>query len=65
VTAQDIQSLVVAKVQSSEGYWASVWRRLRRDPVAMTAGAVVLALILMATAVAPGSGLSRRSVRKT
>lgn len=67
MTAQDIQSLVVAKVQSSEGYWASVWRRLRRDPVAMAAGAVVLALILMAIfapLVAPMDPLAGRTLRR-
>lgn len=32
----------------SPGYWATVWRRFRRDPVAVTAGVVVLGLILMA-----------------
>ena len=32
----------------SPGYWANVWMRFRRDPVAVGAGIVVLALILMA-----------------
>ncbi|MEL3889950.1 ABC transporter permease [Ferrovibrio sp. MS7] len=40
-----------AKVQAievSEGYWRGVARRLMRDPVAMVALAVILALVLMA-----------------
>ncbi|MFY0476804.1 ABC transporter permease [Achromobacter marplatensis] len=39
---------VVAPVVRSPGYWSNVVRRLRRDPVAVAAGAVILALILMA-----------------
>ncbi|NMK46571.1 ABC transporter permease [Achromobacter sp. Bel] len=35
-------------VARSPGYWSNVWRRLRRDPVAVAAGAVILALIVMA-----------------
>lgn len=35
-------------VERSPGYWAGVVRRFRRDPVAMLALAVVLALVLMA-----------------
>src|SRR5829696_3534811 len=30
------------------GYWTSVWRRLRRDPVAITAALVLIAIVLMA-----------------
>jgi peptide/nickel transport system permease protein len=30
------------------GYWTGVWRRLRRDPVAIGAGIVVLAIVAMA-----------------
>jgi peptide/nickel transport system permease protein len=30
------------------GYWTTVWRRLRRDPVAMLAGSVLLLILLMA-----------------
>lgn len=37
-----------APVARSPGYWSNVWRRLRRDPVAVAAGAVILALIVMA-----------------
>lgn len=39
---------VIAPIQTSEGYWLGVLRRLSRDPVAMIALALVLALILMA-----------------
>lgn len=39
---------ILAPIERSPGYWATVWRRFRRDPVAVTAGLVVLALILMA-----------------
>ena len=35
-------------VERSPGYWATVWRRFKRDPLAMAAGVVVLLLILMA-----------------
>jgi peptide/nickel transport system permease protein len=38
----------IAAVEKSPGYWAGVIRRFRRDPVAMIALAVVLALLLMA-----------------
>jgi peptide/nickel transport system permease protein len=37
-----------APVARSPGYWSNVLRRLRRDPVAVAAGAVILALIVMA-----------------
>jgi peptide/nickel transport system permease protein len=37
-----------AAFQKSPGYWSGVMRRFRRDPVAMIALCVVLALILMA-----------------
>ena len=35
-------------VQRSPGYWATVWRRFRRDPVAVGALIVILALVLIA-----------------
>lgn len=38
----------VAPVARSPGYWSNVLRRLRRDPLALAAGAVILALIVMA-----------------
>jgi peptide/nickel transport system permease protein len=40
--------IALAAVEKSPGYWSGVLRRFRRDPVAMVALAVVLALILMA-----------------
>ncbi len=36
------------RVERSPGYWATVWRRFKRDPLAIAAGVVVLLLILMA-----------------
>lgn len=41
-------SKILEPIVRSPGYWATVWRRFRRDPVAVTAGVVVLGLILMA-----------------
>lgn len=38
----------IAKVEKSPGYWAGVLRRLTRDPVAMFALFVIMALVLMA-----------------
>ncbi len=38
----------VAAPVRSEGYWRSVWRRLRRDKVAMTAGGVLLFILSLA-----------------
>ncbi|MFF7055559.1 ABC transporter permease [Achromobacter spanius] len=38
----------VAPVARSPGYWSNVLRRLRRDPVALAAGGVILALIIIA-----------------
>jgi peptide/nickel transport system permease protein len=35
-------------IERSPGYWATVWRRFRRDPVAMVALGVILLLILIA-----------------
>ena len=37
-----------APVDHVAGYWTTVWRRLRRDPVAMLAGSVLLLILLMA-----------------
>lgn len=42
------EKAVIAPIQTSEGYWQGVLRRLSRDPIAMIALAVILALILMA-----------------
>jgi peptide/nickel transport system permease protein len=41
-------SVVGGPAPKTTGYWTGVWRRLRRDPVAIAAGLVILALILMA-----------------
>lgn len=38
----------IATLERSPGYWAGVLRRLRRDPVAMAAFAILVALVLMA-----------------
>jgi peptide/nickel transport system permease protein len=38
----------LATVERSPGYWAGVFRRFRRDPVAMVALTIVVALVLMA-----------------
>ncbi len=38
----------IAKVEKSPGYWAGVLRRLGRDPVAMFALFVIVAMVLMA-----------------
>jgi peptide/nickel transport system permease protein len=37
-----------APIQRSPGYWATVWRRFRRDRVAVAAGLVILALLVLA-----------------
>ncbi len=42
------QSKALAPIIQSPGYWATVWMRFRRDPVAIGAGVIVLALVLMA-----------------
>jgi len=36
------------QVDHVAGYWTTVWHRLRRDPVAMLAGSVLLLILLMA-----------------
>ena len=41
-------SIVVPPLAKSPGYWAGVWRRFKKDKVAVGAGLVVLAIILMA-----------------
>jgi peptide/nickel transport system permease protein len=43
-----ISTLTAAPVERSPGYWATVWRRFRRDPVAVGAGLVLVALVLVA-----------------
>jgi ABC-type dipeptide/oligopeptide/nickel transport system permease subunit len=37
-----------APITRSPGYWATVWRRFRRDPVAVCALVVILLLVLVA-----------------
>jgi len=48
MTAVDLSAVPIPPAERSEGYWASVLRRLRRDPVAMAALAVILLLVLAA-----------------
>jgi peptide/nickel transport system permease protein len=38
----------VMPIERSPGYWATVWRRFSRDPVAMAALAVIVLLVLVA-----------------
>lgn len=52
MTAVDLSRVALPPAERSEGYWASVLRRLRRDPVAMGALAVIL-LIVLAAILAP------------
>ncbi len=60
---------VLEPILHSPGYWATVWTRFRRDPVAIGAGVVVLALILMAVFAPflapqdPYQGMSLRRLR--
>jgi peptide/nickel transport system permease protein len=42
------QPAVLAPVTRSPGYWATVWRRFKHDPVAVGAALVILAIILVA-----------------
>lgn len=42
------EKAIIAPIQTSEGYWRGVLRRLSRDPVAMIALTIIAALILMA-----------------
>ena len=41
-------SIAIAPVRRSAGYWTGVARRFQRDPVAVGAGLVILAIILLA-----------------
>jgi peptide/nickel transport system permease protein len=43
-----ISTYATDAIERSPGYWVTVWRRLRRDPVAVAALIVVTALLLMA-----------------
>jgi peptide/nickel transport system permease protein len=62
-----IAAPAIAAPPASRGYWASVGRRLMRDPVAMTAAAIILLIVLaalLAPWIAPGdpykSAMARR-----
>ncbi|WP_374304302.1 ABC transporter permease [Ferrovibrio sp.] len=46
--AMESRATIPAPIRVSEGYWRSVVRRLSRDPVAMVALAIIIALLLMA-----------------
>jgi peptide/nickel transport system permease protein len=56
-------------IERSPGYWATVWRRFRRDPVAVGALLIIVALILMAvlapwiTPQDPYKGMALRRLR--
>ncbi len=39
---------ILEPIVRSPGYWVTVWRRFRRDPLAVGAGILIVALILMA-----------------
>jgi peptide/nickel transport system permease protein len=41
-------AVALADITRSPGYWATVWRRFRRDPVAVGAALLILAIILVA-----------------
>ncbi|MFJ1299983.1 ABC transporter permease [Pseudomonadota bacterium AL_CKDN230030165-1A_HGKHYDSX7] len=47
-TTVTLPAAATAPVVRSPGYWSNVLRRLRRDPVALGAGAVILLLIIVA-----------------
>ena len=55
VIAQDIAPIV--HVQKSRGYWASVLRRVCRDPVSIACTSIIL-LIVLAAIFAPWLGLA-------
>jgi peptide/nickel transport system permease protein len=46
--AQGKAAAIVPPLQKSPGYWSGVWRRFKKDKVAVCAGLVVLAIVLMA-----------------
>ncbi len=53
---------IAPPAEKSAGYWRSVWRRLRRDKVAMTAGTILVLIFLMslfATFLAPSDPYAR------
>src|SRR3712207_6428256 len=53
-TAAEAELAVQARqaAAKSEGYWAGVWKRVRRDPVTIACGAILL-LMLLAILLAP------------
>jgi peptide/nickel transport system permease protein len=57
ITGFGRDAAVVSARRIGRGYWAGVARRLLRDPVAVAAGAVVIAIVL-AAALAPWLGLA-------
>ena len=65
MTAAAFEALATA--EKSPGYWATVLRRFRRDPVALVALAIVLALVLMAIfapLIAPGDPYRASMIRR-
>ena len=48
-TAAEAELAVQAKqaARKSEGYWAGVWKRVRRDPVTIACGGVLLLMLLL------------------
>jgi len=45
-----LQNMPAARTKASSGYWAGVWRRLRRDPMTVAFALVLLAIAGMAIA---------------
>jgi len=43
-----VEPKILEPLERSPGYWSTVWRRFRRDPVAMGALVVIVLLVLMA-----------------
>jgi peptide/nickel transport system permease protein len=57
----------VAPIEKSPGYWSGVWRRFRKDRLAIFAGCVVLLLILiaiLAPLLAPMDPYAGRTIRR-
>ncbi|MFN3853732.1 MAG: ABC transporter permease [Phreatobacter sp.] len=57
----------VAPIEKSPGYWSGVWRRFRKDKLAIFAGCVVLLLILiaiLAPLLAPMDPYAGRTIRR-
>lgn len=67
MTALVEPALLAVAVPDVAGYWGGVWRRFRRDPVAITAGIVVLLIVLMAVFapyIAPADPYRASSLRR-